>query len=92
MTMVAARQTKKVGRDNYPYATARVKARKATLIPKAQYGKFLLMDYLSFLNSDHPHFRGEVETRRNSISKKGNCDFHICRVEEQERCQKSEKE
>jgi hypothetical protein len=53
--------------------------------------KFLLMDHLSFLNSDHPHFRGEVETRRNSISKKGDCDLHTCKVEEQERCQKAER-
>lgn len=31
-------------RDNYPYATARVKARKSTLIPRSQYEKFLVMD------------------------------------------------
>jgi hypothetical protein len=54
--------------------------------------EFLLMDHLSILNGDHPQFGGEIKTRGNSVSKKGNRNFHICRVEEQERCQKSEKE
>jgi V/A-type H+-transporting ATPase subunit C len=30
-------------KDNYPYATARVKARKSTLIPKSQYNKYMVM-------------------------------------------------
>ena len=49
------------------------------------------MDHLSILNGDHPQLRGEIKTRGNSVSKEGNRDFHICRVEEQERCQKESK-
>jgi hypothetical protein len=41
-------------------------------------GKFLLVNYLAVLDGDHPQFRGEIKTRRDSISKKGNCNFHIC--------------
>jgi len=38
------RERKDIDRGNFPYAAARVKARKSTLIPKAQYEKFLIMD------------------------------------------------
>jgi len=44
------------------------------------HGKFFLMDHLSILNGDHPQFGGEIKTRGNSVSKKGNCNFHICIV------------
>jgi len=36
-------------KDNYPYATARVKARKATLIPRSQYMKYMVMDLPSII-------------------------------------------
>lgn len=42
--MVKGRSVGKPKRDNYPYATARVKARKSTLIPRSQYEKFLVME------------------------------------------------
>jgi len=41
--------TKDKGKDNYPYACARVKARKSTLIPRSQYEKFLMMDLPSII-------------------------------------------
>lgn len=47
---------REAGRDNFPYAATRVKARKSTLIPKAQYEKFLVMDLRSITR-----FIGETE-------------------------------
>jgi V/A-type H+-transporting ATPase subunit C len=41
--------TKDKGKDNYPYACARVKARKSSLIPRSQYEKFLMMDLPSII-------------------------------------------
>jgi V/A-type H+-transporting ATPase subunit C len=50
------RDRKEIKRGNFPYAAARVKARKSTLIPKAQYEKFLVMDLSSITR-----FIGETE-------------------------------
>jgi len=50
------RGERETGRDNFPYAATRVKARKSTLIPKAQYEKFLVMDLPSITR-----FIGETE-------------------------------
>lgn len=47
---------------------------------KVSHGKFLLMDHLSILNGDHPQFGGEIKARGNSVSKKRNCNFHICNL------------
>jgi hypothetical protein len=41
-----------------------------------RHGEVLLADEFTFLKKDDPHFRGEVETGRNSISEKGNGYFH----------------
>jgi V/A-type H+/Na+-transporting ATPase subunit C len=43
------RGSKDEGKDNYPYACARVKARKSSLIPRSQYEKFLMMDLQSII-------------------------------------------
>ena len=43
------RGSKDKGKDNYPYACARVKARKSSLIPRPQYEKFLMMDLQSII-------------------------------------------
>jgi len=37
------------GKSNFPYAATRVKVRKSTLIPRAQYEKFLVMDLPSII-------------------------------------------
>lgn len=50
------RERKETGKGNFPYAAARVKARKSTLIPRAQYEKFLVMDLPSITR-----FIGETE-------------------------------
>ena len=49
------------------------------------------MDHISILNGDHPQFRGEIKTRGNSVSKKGNRNFHVCDFLEQEKCQTESK-
>jgi len=43
------RGSKDEGKDNFPYACARVKARKSSLIPRSQYEKFLMMDLQSII-------------------------------------------
>jgi V/A-type H+-transporting ATPase subunit C len=43
------KNTEDEGKDNYPYACARVKARKSSLIPRSQYEKFLMMDLQSII-------------------------------------------
>jgi hypothetical protein len=47
---------------------------------------FLAYD-LPFLKENDSHFRGEVETGRNPISKKGDGYFHVYPETEQEKCQ-----
>jgi len=47
--MGKAVRTVRSKKDNYPYATARVKARKATLIPRSQYMKYMVMDLPSII-------------------------------------------
>jgi hypothetical protein len=44
---------------------------------EGSHGKFLLMNHLAVLDGDRPQFRGEIEPRRNSVTKKGNCNFHV---------------
>jgi hypothetical protein len=51
------------------------------------HGEMLLAYDLAFLKENDSHLRGEVETGRNPISKKGNGYFHMHPETEQERCQ-----
>jgi len=56
---------------NYPYAVARVKSRKSTLLPKAQYDKFLVMDLPSIIRNisetEYSKEVGELSTRYSGL-------------------------